>query len=147
MATLNFNQLVDRGMLELNHGNTLLALHAFEQAASIAKTPTLLSCLGFCLASEHGEVKKGRSLCLEALQQEPHNALHYLNLGRTYLAANQKTRALQSFRKGLKIRRHPGIIWEMKRLGFRKAPVFSFLPRENFLNRYCGLLLHRLRVR
>jgi Flp pilus assembly protein TadD len=147
MTTPNFNQLVDRGMFELNHGNTRLALKAFEQAATIAKTPTLLSCLGFCLAREQGEVKQGRSLCLKALELEPQNALHYLNLGRTYLAANQKTHALQSFRKGIKIQRHPGIVAELKRLGIRKAPVFPFLPRENFLNRHCGLILDRLRLR
>jgi Flp pilus assembly protein TadD len=144
MTTPTFNQLVDLGMLELNHGNTLLALQAFEQAATLARTPALLSCLGFCLAKEQGEVKQGRSLCLEALKLEPQNALHYLNLGRTYLEANQKMLALQSFRKGIKIQRHPGIVAELKRLGIRKAPVFPFLPRENFLNRYCGLILHRL---
>lgn len=144
MTTPTFNQLVDRGMLELNHGNTLPALQAFEQAATIARTPTVLSCLGYCLAREEGEVKRGRSLCVEALKLEPRNALHYLNLGRTYLAANQKTLALESFRRGINIQRHAGIIAELTRLGIRKAPVFSFLPRKNFLNRYCGLILHRL---
>jgi len=146
-TTHNFNHLVDRGLLELNHGNTLLALHAFEQAEIIAKTPTLLSCLGFCKAKEHGEVKQGRSLCLQALEVEPRNALHYLNLGRTYLVADQKTLALQAFRKGLKIQRHPGIIAELKRMGIRKSPVFPFLSRDNFLNRYSGLILHRLGLR
>lgn len=147
MTNSSFNDLIEIGMTELNHGNTLLALHSFEQAASIASTPTLLSCLGFCLAKERGEANKGRSLCLEALQKEPRNPLHYLNLGRTYLAAGQKPLALQTFRKGLRFQRHPGIIAEMNRLGIRKEPPLAFLPRENPLNRHLGRLLHRLGMR
>lgn len=142
--TSNFNELMDLGMTELRRGNTLLALHSFQEAAATERTPTLLSCLGYCLAKE-GEMKRGRALCLEALEKEPRNALHYLNLGRLYTLSNQKPLALQTFRKGMKIQRHPEIIAELKKLGIRRKPVFSFLPRENALNRFFGFLAHRLR--
>ncbi|NOR50061.1 MAG: hypothetical protein GQ530_03380, partial [Desulfuromonadales bacterium] len=45
---------------------------------------------------------------------------------------------------GLKFKRHQPIIDELIRLGARKEPIFSSLPREHILNRSAGVLLGKL---
>lgn len=145
MAELN--ELIAKGMAALEKKNTLVALLLFDEAVAIKRTPTVLSCLGYCLAQEHRKWQKGTSLCLDAIRQDPHNALHYLNLGRIYLLAGQKQLAIQTFRKGLKTGRNPQIIQELKQLGLRRRPVFSALRREHPLNRYFGIVFARLGMR
>jgi tetratricopeptide (TPR) repeat protein len=147
MTGFSLNQLIDMGVIALNQGDTTRAFFYFQDAAKTGTPPVVLSCLGYCLAKESGEVRKGRSLCLEAVRQDPGNALHYLNLGRTCLLAGQKQQALQAFRKGLKTQRHPGIIAELKKMGVRRPPLFPSLPRDNPLNRYLGMLCQRLGLR
>lgn len=147
MTATDLKGLISRGVQAMDEGNTLMVLLFFEDAAILRRTPVVLSCLGYCLAQEHRQVQKGIGLCLEAMQKEPQNTLHYLNLGRIYVLAGQKQRALQTYRRGLKCERNPRIIQEIKRLGLRKHPVFSGLTREHPLNRFFGLLFARLGVR
>ncbi|MBE0597810.1 MAG: tetratricopeptide repeat protein [Desulfuromonadales bacterium] len=147
MAATDLNGLITRGVQAMEEGNTLIALLYFEDATILRRIPMVLSSLGYCLVREHRQVQKGIGLCLEAMQKEPQNALHYLNLGRIYLLAGQKSLALQTFRRGLRCQRNPQIIEELKRLGVRKRPVFSGLKRDHPLNRFFGLILARLGVR
>jgi tetratricopeptide (TPR) repeat protein len=147
LSTLSFNQLIDLGIIALNRGDTANALPMFQKAAETATPPVVLSCLGYCLAKELGEKKKGRGLCMEALRRDPQNALHYLNLGRTCLLNGQKSMALHVFRKGLGFDKHTGIIAELRKMGTRQQPVFSSLSRENPVNRCFGFLFHRLGLR
>jgi tetratricopeptide (TPR) repeat protein len=70
----------------------------------------------------------------------------YLNLGRAYLAAGDKREAIESLRQGLKYDSgNREILWEMKKLGVRKRPAISLLKRSNPINKYVGMLLHKLR--
>jgi Flp pilus assembly protein TadD len=136
--------LVRRGLTALDHDNTLIALLHFQEAAARQPTPTILSCLGYCLAREQGELHQALTLCQGAIRDEPANPLHYLNLGRVYRLSGQKHLAILAFRKGLKFGRHQGIIDEMKRMGVRRPPVFLRLGRKHPINRFCGILLNRL---
>ncbi|NIQ95660.1 MAG: hypothetical protein GWN87_16735, partial [Desulfuromonadales bacterium] len=63
------------------------------------------------------------------------------------LAAGRKGQALNALRKGLKMGRNEDIVEVLQRLGVRKEPVFPFLARENAINVYAGLLLHKLKLR
>ncbi|MFA5517316.1 MAG: tetratricopeptide repeat protein [Desulfuromonadales bacterium] len=147
MTPDEFAALIRSGMAAIEQQNTLLGLLHFEEASRHHPTPTVLSCLGYCLASEKGLFAKARALCQEAVQQEPANSLHYLNLGRVYLLARRKDLALLAFRKGLKFGRQPAIVREMRKLGLRRPPVFAGLGRGHRLNRYCGFVFSRLGVR
>lgn len=69
----------------------------------------------------------------------------YLNLGRAYLAADRKAEAVSAFKKGEKFdRENSDILWELKKLGIRKTPPISFLTRSNPINKYIGMMLHKL---
>ena len=140
----SFNDLLRKGEQALKNDDTLVALLQFETAHAIQPLPGIKSKLAFCLAKERRQYQKAMSLCREALQAEPDNPDHYYQLSRIYLVAGQKSKAIKSLRKGLKFKRHQPIIDELNRLGARKEPVFSTLPREHVLNRSVGILFTKL---
>lgn len=69
----------------------------------------------------------------------------YFNLGKAYLAADQRRQAYSSFKKGLDLdNRNKDIFSELEKLGIRRALPFSFLKRSNPLNKSAGKLRHIL---
>jgi len=141
------DELFEKGLALLRDDNPLAALVCFEKAYSIKKTPELESYLGFCVAAERGKITEAIMLCNDAIAHEPNNPLHYLNLGRVYLKADRKSEAIEIFRKGLSFGDNAEIRHLLDNLGIRKKPVFPFLPRNNSLNKYLGMLLYRLKLR
>jgi tetratricopeptide (TPR) repeat protein len=111
------------------------------------RSPEILSNLAYCLAKEEDEFDTAVSLCNEAIETDSANVIHYLNLGRVYLLSGKKAEAIRVFRDGLLYEDNKKIKDELKKLGWRKLPIISFLPREHFLNRCFGSLLHRSRLR
>ena len=147
MSNQDFRQLVKRGIAAADQGNTLDALLHLETAARLGSTPTLDSYLGYCVARERRQFKVGTSLCRQALLKEPEQAVHYLNLGRVFLAAEEKRLAITTFQRGLKRGRHRLILEALKKLGIRKSPVVPFLSRNHFLNKALGLVFTHLQMR
>jgi len=147
MSPGTITQLVQKSVAEIERGNTVTALIQLEEAARQNPTPLVCSYLAYCLAREKGDMQRSAELCLDAMKREPANSLHCLNLGRIYLIAGQKTRAIQTFRKGLKLERNQQIIQELMRLGLRKSPVFPHKDRDHLLNKLCGRLFHRFGLR
>ena len=147
MAERTFGDLLAQGIRAMEQGNTMMALMLLEDASKKGDSPSLQSYLGFCLAKEKRQFKKGVTLCREAARQEPLNSQYWLNLGRVCLLANQKRPAIEAFRRGLKVNCNQQIVEELKRLGLRKTPVFSTLDRNHFLNRKVGKMLDTLRLR
>ncbi len=147
MASQELHKLIERGVAAAEHGNTLDALFHLESAAHSGSTPRLKSYLGYCLARERREFKRAADLCLDALKEEPAQAVHYLNLGRVYLAAGQKAAAIRTLRKGVKFGKGRSIIEQLVKLGIRKPPVVASLPRSHPVNKHLGLLFKRLGMR
>ena len=136
-------RLLEQAIAAAEEGNTLLALMHLERLPVDSRPPQAWSYLGYCLARERRQFRQGQGFCQQALQQEAANSLHYLNLGRIYLLAGQKTRAITAFRRGLKFGRDQRIMAELKTLGLRQSPVFGSLGRSHPLNRLAGKLRHR----
>ncbi len=144
MNRIDLTGLVRQGLTALENENTLLALTCFEKVASHWETAVVLSCLGYCLARERSDLDKALALCKNALSQEPANPLHYLNMGRIYLLAQQKHLAVFAFNRGLEFGRHPVIMKEIDKLGRRRPPIFPFLGRKHALNRFLGYLRDKM---
>lgn len=140
----DLHSLIAKGEKALASGETLVALMHLETAARIGQLPAVQSALAYCLAKERQQYQQAVALCRKALETDPTEPRHYYHLGRIYLAANQKVQAIGAFRRGLKQRRYQPIIDELRRLGVRKPPPFSSLPRDHFLNKSFGKLLARL---
>ena len=147
MESQEAEKLFTKGVNAFSQGRTLSALAFFEKAIHIESTPACHSFLAVCIAKERGQVRKAISLCKEIIEADSGNPVHYLNLGRIYLLAGDKTEAAKAFRDGLTYGDDPQIIDELDKLVIRKPPVFPFLKRENFINKYAGLVLSTLRLR
>lgn len=105
----------------------------------------ILSYYGLCLALVENRVQEGLTLCKIAVERDMLRADFYRNLGKVYLKADQKSKAIQTFKKGLQVSDKSGdLAEELKKQGVRRSPALPFLSRGHFLNRYIGMLLHRL---
>ncbi len=117
--------------------------------------PFVLSFYG-CLEAKVGKrYQSGVEHCRKAIilrQEKPSSGKQvsypvlYLNLGRAYMAAGRRREGLVSFYAGLKYGRHSEIIKELETAGMRKTPPLPFLERSNLINKYVGLMLHRVKV-
>lgn len=136
--------LLSKGERALKTEDTLVALVQFEMAHAMDPKPAVKAKLAYCLAKERKQYQQAMTLCREALEAEPDNPDHYYQLSRVYLIAGQKDKAIRSLRKGLKFRRHQPIIDELNKLGYRRPPIFTSLPRDHVLNRAAGILLAKL---
>ncbi len=147
MPNMQAEEFYEKGLNALSNGQVYLALVCFEQAANLEKSPMYCSHLAFCLAKARGQYREAIGLCEEVMTEEPGNPVHYLNLGRVYLLADERDKALQALRNGLQFDKNGEILRELERLGMRKPPVFPGLKRGNPLNKYCGILLKKFGFR
>jgi tetratricopeptide (TPR) repeat protein len=140
-------KLFASGLKALDQGDTLSALALFEKAIQKEDKPVYSSHLALCIAKERGQFQLAVTLCEKAKAREPHNPVHYLNLGKLYLYAGKRTDAIRAFREGLSREKDQGIIDELNKLGTRKPPVIPFLKRSNPVNRFLGIILKKLGLR
>jgi len=141
------DKLVSRALDALSAGQTQPALAQLERALKVMDNPSLHSYLGYCIAKERGQVKRGRELCLAALELEPENPVHYLNLAKVHKIAGQKAEAMGVLRNGMSVGGSEEILALLGSLGTRKSPPLPFLPRDHPLNKWLGIVLSRLGVR
>jgi tetratricopeptide (TPR) repeat protein len=147
MSKVEAVKLFTLGMESLKNGDTGTALDYLEKAVSLERNPLYCSNLAVCLAKEKREFKRATSLCKEAIKQDPKNSLHFLNLGRVHLLANQKKDAIRIFNLGLRYGENRDIIAELSRFERRRSPLIPFLDRENPVNKFLGKLTYKLGFR
>lgn len=134
-----------RGMDAADRGDTANALIYLNQAAEGSESALVSSYLGYCLAKEKKDFDQAVMLCQRAIELEPSNALHYLNMARVLTTMERKGHALKILRRGLQVQRHPQLLQELRRLGLRRRPVFPFLKREHPMNIHLGRALSWVR--
>jgi len=150
----DFLNVVKNLLLKKNNRRALeLLLHALEQYPN---DPFLLSYYGCLEAVVNKNYSYGIDTCNRALEvlkdripmgKEIFYPTFYLNLGRAYVAAGKKKNAVQAFQNGLKYNEeHKDLLWEAKKLGIRREPSVSFLKRSNPLNKYVGMILHKIKA-
>ncbi|HBG47713.1 MAG TPA: hypothetical protein DDW94_12115 [Deltaproteobacteria bacterium] len=139
------NEVIERGIGLARAGRFDEAVKVFDQDLCFTQHPTATSYYAVSLASVEGNFDKAISLCLMAAEKEFYNPEIYLNLGRIFLLNGQKSVAVRAFRKGLKFDSdHFALLSEMKSLGLRRKPMISFLPRQNVVNRFLGILVEKI---
>ena len=145
--TEDAERVFQRAVDALKAGQTPSALALLERALKLKDDPSWYSYLGYCIAKERGQVRKGSDLCAESLKAEPENALHHLNLAKILVISGQKTEALGVLREGMAVGGSEELISLLGTLGTRKPPVLPFLSRDNSVNKYLGMILSKLRLR
>jgi len=136
--------LFSKGLAELRDGKRLHALSFFEKSYKVEKNTECGSYLGYLIAQERGRIIEGLSLCNAALEADGENPMFYLNLGRVLYKAERKVEAIQTVRRALYC--GPCLDAEawLEVAGKRRKPLFPFLPRRHFLNKYGGIIMSRL---
>lgn len=138
-----------RGLAALGDGRGLEALALFEAALELdrrlgARTPQAryLSYYGLSLARDGSHLREGVDFCRQAIDLEFFNADLFWNYGRVLLLAERRREAFSIFVKGLSVQKnHQEILQELRRMGWRRRPVLSFLARGNPVNIALGKLL------
>lgn len=140
-------QLEQRGIEAIDNGNLPLGFDLLSRLPAETRSPVVRSYLACCIAAELGLVDEAKALCTEAMEREPVNPLHYLNLGRVHLIEGDKKEAIRMFRDGLLYGNNRLIKRELEKLGRRTPPVFPSLGREHPLNRMLGVMRKKLRAK
>jgi tetratricopeptide (TPR) repeat protein len=103
------------------------------------------SFLGYGIALEQRRVQEGLSLCRHALRLDYTAPDNHLNLSRLHLLAGDRRAAIKVIGEALSIHPRYGPLLALYReMGYRQPPVLRFLSRSNLVNRWLGLLRHRL---
>jgi tetratricopeptide (TPR) repeat protein len=147
MLAVEHQELYARGSEAVENGDTRRGLECLEKAYLAAPDPLIASYYAVCLAKQRRQTDRALELCAEAMEDDPGNSLHYLNLGRVFLASGMKREAIKAFRDGLLYGREPRISRELEKLGWRDLPVIPSLGREHPLNRVLGKILYKLGLR
>ncbi len=146
----------------LNRAKRLLQKKSQVQALSILReglevhpeNAFLLSYYGALVAIVSKDFRRGVRAAEQALKQliatvpmdaQAHYPTFYLNIARAYLASGDRRKAILAIRKGLRYDSfHPDLLDTMESLGVRRKPPISGLKRAHPLNKYIGLLMHKL---
>jgi Flp pilus assembly protein TadD len=137
------------GIEFLRKGQPAKAAECFRHATERKQqNPYYISFLGLSLARAQGQWAAAVELCKTAINLKRNDAQLYLNLAEAYVSAGRRDIAVETLNTAS---RHCGpdkrIVRMRGRLGKRRPPILSFLPRDNFLNRGLGMLRHRLLLR
>ena len=103
---------------------------------------------GLSRALSRGAKLEDVRLCEMAAEADHFDPVLQLNLGKVYLRAGKTTRALQTFRRGLRLDPlNEELLAAFRRADRRRNPVIWNLSRDHGLNRSLGRLRARFMVR
>lgn len=145
-GTHESNVLFNRALELVNRNRADQARKHLEMALAICpRNPVYLSLYGLCLAIETEDYDAARKICETAVRMDPRDPLSRVNLGRVHRLKGDNAAAYNEFLSAWKLdRRHPTPAAELHRMGIRRPPVFSFLPRRHWLNVHVGRLRARV---
>ncbi|PYQ53598.1 MAG: hypothetical protein DMF59_01520 [Acidobacteria bacterium] len=141
-------QAVNAGIAATERGdfeNALRVFSAVYQNVPADKMPAGLSSYGLCLARVEGKRKMAADLCQKAIKLQAYEGKHWANLIRVYIVAKNRRKAVETLDDSLKkLRNDPELLRVRKEIGYRQAPMLTFLPRRNPINKAFGLYAARL---
>jgi tetratricopeptide (TPR) repeat protein len=147
------NMTENAGVKEFKQGVRMLrnsrphnALAHFRTAADLEKNnPYYISFVGVSMAQAERNWAPALELCERALSLKRNEAQLHLNLAEVYTLAGRREEALMTLDRALA---SLGPLVNIKRarqkLGSRRSPALPFLDRQNVVNRYLGVVRHRI---
>ena len=145
MDTFESRDLFRRAEIQIKRGRFREASALLTNALKISPdNPVYVSHLGYCIGML-GNIEGGEKMCRRASQMAPAVPIVLVNLGRILVETGRRQEARKLFAQAYRIdNTHSPAALELSRLGVRKQPVIPFLGRGNVLNKYLGLLRHRI---
>lgn len=115
--------------------------------------PYLLTYYGSMASIVGDNVREGARACRKAIDivkekmpsgKEDILPKFYVNLARAYMGGHDRKGAIQALYEGTAYEPKDGVIHkELVKFGVRKPPPIPFLRRNNPINKYIGILVHR----
>ena len=106
--------------------------------------PRVLSNYGLTLVLVEGDRQRGIRFCEEALRRGLQTTETLVNLAKALVVTRNKEQAVRALRKAMDLAPDdPRVGAEFAALGLRRPPIFPFLPRNFFLNKWIGKLTWR----
>src|SRR5262249_6606842 len=103
------------------------------------------SSYALCLARVEGKRKMAADLCQKAIKLQAYEGKHWANLVRVYIAAKNRKKAVETLDGSMKkLRNDPELLRVRQEIGYRQAPMLTFLPRQNPINKAFSLYASRL---
>lgn len=124
-----------------------LARRCFEQALAHMDDPETASDLALSMAKSGADLQDALRLAEKAQQSLPESAHCRLNLGKIQILAGEREKGLTTLRQGMQLEGGEEFKNELTEMGVRVEPIFKSLPRSHPLNKYLGMLLHRMGIR
>ena len=143
--TFESRELFRRAEMQINRGRFREASAILTQALKMAPdNPVYISQLGYCVGML-GNLPDAEKMCRRAHKMAPTVPIILVNLGRILVEKGLRQEARVLFAQAYQIDNtsSPAAL-ELSRLGVRKPPVLPFLGRGHILNKYLGILRHRL---
>lgn len=139
---------VHRGILHCRagewHSGLYYLLRADGSDADLTLPGLYYSYLGQALARCEQRHAEAIALCERAVAIQFYEPENFLNLAWSRFLARDRRGAVMAIERGLALDpRHAGLRLLQQRIGRRRAPVVSFLPREHPVNRFFGRLRQR----
>ena len=134
------------GLAFLRNNYAHRAVAHFSRALELDKmNPFYISYLGLAMAAGERNWEAAEDLCTQAVKMRRAQPELYINLAEVYRLAGKRQDAIETLSEGLRYtKRDPRIDDALHRYGFRRPPVFSFLDRNNIINRQLGKLRYRV---
>ena len=155
MPILSAENCFKRGLVALAAGKPSEATTLFQAAMAIEQNrgvgrPQMryLSFYGLSLAHSPRSTQEAVRACEEAAREESFNPDLFLNLGKVYLRSGKRTRALETFERGLRLDpKHRDLRTALRKTDRRSNPAVSGLDRSHPLNRLLGRIRYSLTTR
>jgi hypothetical protein len=117
-----------------------------DPRASSGELPiSYLSYLGYGLVRYRNKRREGFALCEQAVKLEFYQVDSWFNLARAAALLGERRKAVNAVERALKLDPQHAPSLELRaEMGARRIPVFGFLSRDHFLNRWFGKIRHDL---
>lgn len=148
-STTQLVAAVRQGIDVAQRGDYAAALRVFELAYSnpAVEMPGGLSYYGLCLALAQRKYNAAIKACQSAIEQQFYESAHYVNLIRVYLAAGSRKKAVETLERAMaRLPKDAEIMAMREEMGYRSAPPFPSLSRDNVVNLVGGKVRHRMRA-
>ena len=152
MGLIHPEEHFQRGLQALAAGKPVRAVAHFQLAvetergqAPVRAQMKYLSYYGFSLALAYKPTRESVAMCEEAAQEDSFDPELQANLGKVYLLAGKRSKALASIVRGIKLDpKHKRLKALLAKVDRRHPPLIPSLGRDHFINRTAGRLRARL---
>ncbi|HXG57453.1 MAG TPA: tetratricopeptide repeat protein [Thermoanaerobaculia bacterium] len=101
--------------------------------------PDGLSLYGLCLALREKKTKQGIEYCRKAIDLQPYDARHRVNLIKIYLLNGSRKKAVEVLEEGMRQLPEDRLLMKMRdEMKYRRRAAIPFLSRNHPLNEMLG---------